>query len=865
MEIMDWDEVQQAFEAICLLPVGQQQAKVAELRERDAKLGAAVAELLEADGQQCILDASLTDLAAATLRHDHVGSLVETQIGPYRIVRLLGEGGMGVVYLAERLHIGGHIAIKLLRDAWISPMRRERFRLEQQSLARLSHPHIARIYDAGTLAGDTPWFVMEYVDGLPLTAWVVKHGMSLAAVLELMRQVAEAVAYAHRHALVHRDLKPSNILVDSEGKVKLLDFGIVKDLADQEVAVRSIDGLQPLTPGYAAPEQMSGKSVGLFTDVYALGVLLYELLTGALPQINGEGYARKPSRVVRADSGRAALNLSRSEWSDLDAICEKALEPNPDERYASADAFLQDLLAFREGRVLQARPHTWVHTTAKFVRRNRAVLTVAALAMVLLVITAVAAGIRVTRSRDLALQQVERMARLQRFTESLFDGGTRTEGPSAELTVPTLLRRGEIEASGLHEDPRLQASMFSTLGNAYQRLGDLNRADILLRRALDERQSDAESERAQYVESLIDLGLLRSDQRRMGEAESLLRKAIAVQQEARVHGPAASRAFGALGSVLTLKGDYVQSESVITQMIANEQQTGHAETQQLADGLAQLGDVRFYLGDFVRSGELNRQALAIYKRTSGEGHPAVAHVTNSLGAIAFEQGHFAEAEQDFLSSRDLDQRWYGPANPVVAEDLASLARVYAHTGRQAEARNTLLRALSIQERTFGHTHAQVASTLNDLGTLDYNADMDDEAEKEFREALAIWQELYGNSHPFIGLAYANLCGVFMDRKDYPTAEEMARRALAIYQQTLPADNPKIGIIHVKLGRILLREGKFAEAEVQTGAGLHFFLSHETNEPSYLAGARKDMTLIAAAEHKPELLDELKVGPSRQHP
>ncbi|SEB97822.1 serine/threonine-protein kinase [Terriglobus roseus] len=852
MQITSWNEVQRAFEAICVLPAGQQKAAIVAMRDRDPKLAAIVAELLDADSQHSLLDASLSELAAAALSHDHVGDLIATQIGPYRLLRLLGEGGMGVVYLAERLDIGGYVAIKLLRDAWMSPMRRERFQLEQQSLARLHHPNIARIYDAGTLQGDTPWFVMEYVDGVPLTLWAETHKASLPALVDVMVQVVDAVAYAHRHALVHRDLKPSNILVNEAGEVRLLDFGIVKDLADSEVAGRSIDGLRPLSLGYAAPEQIRGGGIGLFTDVYAVGVLLHELLTGTLPELDGEGNARKPSRVARAEIVKARLPLTRAEWNDMDAICEKALESDAESRYASADALLQDLIAFREGRVLQARPHTFLHSAVKFIRRNRIEFAVLSIALLLLMTMAVVAGVRVTRSRDLALQQIARMARLRHFTESLFDGGNRTEGPSAELTIPMLLRRGEVEADGLHDDPQLQASMFSTLGNAYQRLGDLGRADVLLRRALDERRANSGSDRSQFAESLIDMGMLRRDQRRMDEAESFVRQAIAVQNKQGIRGTEAGRALLALGSVLALRGDYVQSESVLGRMIAQEK----GETQQLADGLSELADVRFYLGDFPRSGELNRKALAIYRRTAGDGHPAVAHVTNSLGILASEQGHYAEAEKDFNASLALDQRWYGSANPVVAEDLAALAKVYSHTGREPQARASLLHALAIQEATFGHKHAQVASTLNDLGTMAYNRDMDDEAEKDFRDALGIWTELYGENHQFIGLAYANLAGVFMDRKNYPVAEDMARRALAIYEQKLTPDNGKLGVIHVKLGRILLREGKYAEAEGETRAGLRFFMTHETNEPSYLAGARKDMALIAAAEHKPELLKEL---------
>lgn len=857
MNLPRWDRVQQAFESVVELSGVSREARMASINEDDPDLAAALAKLLEADAEPSLLDASLTALAENALRHDHVGALVEGQIGPYKLLRVLGEGGMGVVYLAERLHIGGFVAIKILRDAWMSPMRRERFRMEQQTLARLNHPNIAQIYDAGDLEDGTPWFVMEYVEGTGLTAWVDAHRSPLRTVVDLIRQVTGAVAHAHRHAIVHRDLKPSNILVTEAGEVKLLDFGIVKDLSDQGTSERTSDGLRLMTPAYAAPEQVRGGSIGLFTDIFSLGVLLYELLTEDVPHVGPDKPARKPSLMARSATKRDRLHLTGEEWSDLDVICLTALQPDPERRYASADAFLQDLDAFQHGRVISARPSNFLYITSKFIQRNRVLVAVASVALLLLVAIGIVSTVRITHARDAALEQVVRMNRLQSFTESLFDGGSPSEGPSAELSIATLLRRGEIEAEGMHDDPRLQANMFATLGGVFQRLGQLDRADVLLQRALKERLASFGRDDGQYTESLVDMGLLRRDQRRMDEAEDLIRQALALQQKAATTSSAENHSLWALSSVLTLRGKYAESQRVLEKILAGEQRPGRAETQQFADGLAQLADVRFYLGDYSRSSELNREALAIYRRTAGDGHPVVAHVDSSLGHIAFDQGHFSDAEGEFRKSLALDERWYGPTNPAVAEDLTALARVFSATSRAEEARATLLRALAIQQRSYGHDHSSVAVILNDLGSLAYKRDQDDEAEADFREALGIWRKTYGDHHQFVGLCFANLTGVFIDRKDYTEAERMARQALATYQETLPADHVKVAIIHVKLGRILLREHKLAEAEQETRKGYLYFVSHANGEPSYLAGARKDLLEIAAAEHKPELLAELK--------
>jgi serine/threonine protein kinase len=305
-----------------------------------------------------LLDSRFEEAAREVLDFGKLPSLIQQQIGPYRLLKLLGEGGMGVVYLAERTDIGGKVAIKLLRDAWLSPMRRQRFRVEQLTLAQLNHPSIARIYDSGNLEDGTPWFVMEYAAGLPLTEYWKKQGITIRECLILFRRVCEAIEYAHSHAIIHRDLKPSNILVNSAGEVKLLDFGIAKQLtSDGPLQDQTITGLRLMTPAYAAPEQISGAPVGVYTDVYSLGVLLYELLTHGLSPTGDRLPAEnttigrrpeKPSSLIRRERPDEAKQLSKSEWSDLDALVFKALEPDVEVRYRSADALIRDLNALLE-------------------------------------------------------------------------------------------------------------------------------------------------------------------------------------------------------------------------------------------------------------------------------------------------------------------------------------------------------------------------------------------------------------------------------------------------------------------------------------------------------------------------------------
>ena len=328
------------------------------------------------------------------------------EIGPYRIVRMLGEGGMGVVYLAERADLGNLVAIKILRDAWLSPARRERFITEQRTLAQFNHPSIARLYDANALGDGTPWFAMEYVDGVSLTEYCTRHNCSIGERLKLFRAVSEAVQYAHEHAVVHRDLKPSNILVKSDGSVRLLDFGIAMQL---ESIAKPVDqtrtAVRLMTPAYAAPERIRGERAGVHTDVYSLGVVLYELLAGRLPfDISQKTPAEaasmitaeepvKPSSTARHTGTRAASRTIA--WNDLDVLCLTAMHKDPKRRYPSVEAFIRDVNHYLNDEPLEARPDSWPYTLGKFFRRNWQSLSVTG-AMIALMIVVVSLAVRLS-------------------------------------------------------------------------------------------------------------------------------------------------------------------------------------------------------------------------------------------------------------------------------------------------------------------------------------------------------------------------------------------------------------------------------------------------------------------------------------
>ena len=870
MDESRWRQIQEIFSQAADLPEEEQEMLVSDLCGTDGSLRLEVIQMLAEDRRENrLLDAGLEETARAVLDFGPLPSLIQKQIGPYRLLRLLGEGGMGVVYLAERTDIGGQVAIKLLRDAWLSPMRRHRFRMEQQTLAQLNHSAIARIYDSNTLEDGTPWFVMEYAEGLPLTEYWSQKGGSIRDCLGLILRVCEAVQYAHSHAIIHRDLKPSNILVAEDGEVKLLDFGIAKQLnSDESMENRTITGLRMMTLAYAAPEQIAGKAVGVYTDVYALAVLLYELLTGHLPLRNypsltqggatslEENEVEKPSSLVRRNRPEVRGQLSKAEWVDLDVLSLKGLEPDPDHRYRTVDALIRDLRAFLEGRPLEARPNRWSYTAGKFARRNRRVLVSLAAMLVLTAATIVFYTLRLERARNAALREAARTLRIQQFTESLFDGGDKSSGPAQDLKAVQLLDRGRLEAASLGGDTEMQSDMQETLGGIYQKLGKLDLAEPLLVAALDERKKLFGDEHRKVADALVALGLLRKDQGKLDEAESLVRQGVEVNKRtSSTSSNDTARSMVALGSVLEVRAKYDQAAQVLEAALKLHPQNKDA-TVETAENLTELANVYFYQGQYDRSEALNNQALEIDRRLLGEDNPAVAQELNNLGAIAMNRGNYPSSEAFYRRALKIVEAWYGTDHPETAANLTALAQPLTFDKKDDEAQSLLERALTIQEHVNGPVNSTVATTQNQLGILAFQRKQFDVARNYFTRAMETWKQLFGEKCPSVAVAYSNLGSVCLEEKNFACSEKMYREAVTRFDTYAP-NSLNDAVAHTKLGRAFLREGRFAEAEKETLIGYRYLVKQMAPSDHFLIAARKDLVAIYDGLHDADKSAQVK--------
>jgi serine/threonine-protein kinase len=857
-----WTRIQDIFHRLVDVPAAERAALLDGACGDDDALRLEILRLFEADVDgDSVLDRDVAALSE-TLPPAADAGASPPEVGPYRIVQPLGEGGMGVVYLAQRDDVGQRVAIKVLRHHWLSRPARDRFAREQRALARLSHPAIASLYDADTLADGTPWFAMEYVEGVSLTRYCAQRNSSLAERLGLFRQVCEAVQHAHQHLIVHRDLKPSNILVTGAGTVKLLDFGIAKPLDDTDGAAdRTQTVFRMMTPNYAAPEQLLGGPIGTHTDIYALGVILYELLAGTAPyDVSGLTPHERDRLVLEKDPLRPSLAArqtggghlaSRAAWKDLDVLCLTALQKDPFARYRTVEALMQDLDRFARGEPLAVRPAAFTYRSAKFLRRHARV--VAALVLVTVGAASVVTfyTIRLRSARNEAMTEAARTARMQEFTLSLFDGGDPEVAPPDDLRAVALLERGVHEADSLSHEPVVQAALYHTLGSVYQRLGSYDRADTLLTSALTARRRLLGAAHPDTLESAIAQSLLRIDQAKLDDADRLVRAALDLATRTLPAGHRVrTKATAAAGKVLEERGDYDQAIPML-ERAAQEYSAADGDTRELAATLGALANAHFYAGHMDESEALNRRVLDLDKRLRGQDHPNVADDLLNLGAIASNRERYADAVGYYRQAFALMERWHGADHPQTASAMAILAQGLAYQGQYDESAALLRRALAIQERVYGPAHRRVGFVLNELGSVALRRKDLTEAETAFRRSLDVNRQVYSAKHFRVGVALSNLASVHLERGEHAKAEETFREALAVYAESLPAEHTNIAVTRIKLGRALIGQRRFEEAERELTPAYDTLRSQQRPPESWLRTAREELVRVYDALRRPD--------------
>jgi eukaryotic-like serine/threonine-protein kinase len=751
------------------------------------------------------------------------GSLVGERIGRYRLVREIGRGGTGTVFLAERDDgaFRQRVAVKLLRRGLDTEDILARFRAERQILASLSHPNIARLLDGGAARDGRPYLVMELVEGKPITAHCEDERLSVDDRLALFRTVAGAVQYAHRNLIVHRDLKPSNILVAADGTIKLLDFGIAKllDPADSEPGPRTFTGIRPMTPAYASPEQVRGDVITTSSDVYQLGLLLYELLTGQRPTGRRSGSTpeverslerhdlARPSSAIDAGGtpacGRDRRWLKRRLRGDLDTIVLKALHPERERRYESAAALAEDVQRHLTAYPVLARPDSRAYLTRRFVVRRRAPLAVGILFLML----AGVYGIQLRRERDIAMIQRVRAEQVSTFLIDLFDGGNLGRTDRADtMTARTLLARGAVRVrETLHDQPEVRAHLLTAIGRAYNHVDGSHEsfelleealqlrtelygasdertaetlealahararshhhtaADSLFRRAVELRRRQSPVDATRLASNLRNLAITQRDLGQMDSAAASVREALSLMEAAGIRdGPDHLHALRSLALVLRSGGDFEAAERTYRAVLAAERAAEDPDRRDIASTLNALAFLLMLGESYAEAEVLFQEAVAITRDAYGDGHSLTRDMMTNLGSLLRRQARWTEAEVLARQQLDIDVGVWGQDSWQAAQSLGDLGAIHLQAGDAVRAEHNLRDALQAHIAALGAEHSWTASVRGWLGSALVAQRRFQEAEPEL---LAAFAALEASGHDAAQRARPRVLGQIIDLYD----------------------------------------------------------------------------------------------------
>jgi serine/threonine protein kinase/tetratricopeptide (TPR) repeat protein len=771
---------------------------------------------------------------------------VPERIGPYRITGVLGTGGMGVVLRADQTEpVQREVALKIIKLGMDTKDVVTRFEAERQALALMDHPNIARVYEAGATETGRPYFAMELVRGVPLTKYCDGEKLRTRQRVELFIQVCQAVQHAHQKGVIHRDLKPSNVLVtvtDGRPVPKVIDFGIAKAM-DRRLTDRTLVtelGQIIGTPLYMSPEQLETcLDVDTRADVYSLGVMLYELLTGTLPRRAEELLASTTASRVHDDppvpslrvatlaggaDDTAALRqtdrnaLRRELKGDLDWITMKAVARERTHRYETVNGLSLDLQRALKNEPIAARPPSARYRLGKFAKRHKGGVAFAAALALLVLGFAVAMGIqaqRVTVERDRAEREASRANAINAFLQDVLGSADPWERGSRTITLADALGKATDRiGTAFANEPLTAAAVRRTIAKTYSGLGLYDRAEPLLQSALAAQKAALGPEHAELVETLGEMGALRERQGRYDDALALHREALVLaRRRFGEKGAPVARSLLRLAQALFQKGDYAESERAATEALALQRQLFGPESEEAAASLnvlmttAATGRADYAAGDAA-----GREALAIRRKRLGPEHPDIALTLNDLAVVQLQRGDFAAAIPLYEESLAMYRHLFGEEHPEVASTMENLGGAYFKLKRYDETIALLQKVLAMRRTMLGEESMAVARTLTNMGTVYTQAGDYAAAEAAYRDSIGRLKRTLGADHPDVSIALYNLAGLFKAKGDYAAAEQTCREALALALRKLGEQHPHTADVRVRLGAVLVAVGRYAEAE-----------------------------------------------------
>ncbi len=825
MSELDWKKVEQIVDKLLELPPEQRTAYIEKTCGNNQRLKKEVTQLVESifDSEGWLKDLKShkhnffggvsKDLESLNSSQDFIGQ----QVGDYTIKKKIGQGGMGLIYLAERTgsNFDHQVAIKIIRHNQATETNIERFRREQRILAGLKHPGIAQLYDGGVTDEGFPYIIMEYVDGMPITDYCRQEKLPIADRIELFKQVLQAVQYAHENLVIHRDLKPDNILVNSQGKVKILDFGISILLDSEDDIGLTRTHSRILTPKYAAPEQIKQANITTATDLYSLGIVFYQLLSNKPPFDLSDCTAYQAEQIVlteeptkpslKVDSKSIAQNLR----GDLNGIALKAIRKDPEHRYRVAAEFLDDLDKYENGLPVSARTDSFQYRAYKFFGRHKQSITAAGFILILIIGFSVFYTWKITEERNFAQQEAQKARAATNFLTDLIEANAPGNTQGKTVTIRQFLDSGFKEVQQLKETPIVQAEVLTTMGHIYRSLGEIQKASTLINRALEILKAEG-IKSSQMAESYNVYGIIQRDLGNYDEAQQALQESIEMYHATHhINGEAHAKSLRDLAYVERLKENYDKASRLIQKTLDIERGLYEEPNIKMAETLYIYASILRYQKKYSKATEVQKKSLAMVRNVIEGPHPGVS--TN----------------------------------------LVNLANLYKINGEFVKSTKYYKEALQMSETLYGEEHHEIANINNNLGGNYLEAGRLDSAEYHLQKAITIERDINPDS-PLLGKMYNRYAQIYAGKDEFNKADSL----LSVAEKILK--NSHSDLITVKLNRtyIALQQGNLSIAKtilnetLQIDKKLAPSLQHKMDEIADLINQKNDQ---AIANFQPEYI------------
>ena len=840
------DKLEKIYSAALRLDSGQRPEFVRQACGEDEALRAEIESLLAHEEHLgSFLERPAIEAVTSNTIYESLGGHT---IGRYHLLQKIGEGGMGQVWLAEQKDpVRRRVALKLVKAGMNTREVIARFEAERQALALMDHPAIAKVFDAGATPQGTPYFVMEYVAGVPITAYCDNHQLNTRERLELFMSVCEGAQHAHQKAIIHRDLKPSNILVtevDGRAAPRIIDFGIAKAVAQKLTAdtIFTRQGALVGTPDYMSPEQAhsSGEDIDTRTDVYSLGVILYELLAGAPPlelrKIAFEEFLRrlredeppKPSAKISTQDQATSTEVARKRQTepralakqmrgDLDSIALKALEKERSRRYGSPSDLATDIGRYLQNEAVLAVPPSAVYRARKFVHRHRAALFTAC-AFVLVLIAASAISIRQSLRANREAAAAQAVSDFLQNDLLAQASANKQSGPSSkpdpDLKVRTALDRAAARIAGKFDrQPEVEAAIRDTIGQTYMELGLYPEARKQLERALDLHRRALGEAKATTLRTMSRLGVTAYLQGKFPEAEALLGKTLDIQW--RVIGPQHRDALYSMNNLVNLyasQGKYAQAAALDSQTLEMRRRVLGPEHPDTLASMSNLALVFYRQGKYSQAEALYSQTLEIQRRVLGPEHPETLKTMHNLALVYHEQGNYAQAEALYSRTIEILGRVLGPTHPDTLICVNDLASFYERQGEYARAEGLYGQNLETMRRVLGPEHPNTIGSMSNLALVYGEQGKYAQAEALFKQTLEMERRVLGSEHPFTLETLSDIAFMYQRQGKYALAETYAAQALAGARHQLGSEHPDTLKSAADLALAYQSQSKFAESE-----------------------------------------------------